>query len=198
MGFLALFFFFSHSVFTHSVLIKGDSEKMPGITLKELQESYSRDQTGLTRQQFREMEGILYNYPFLGHAISDALQKLEEIRFDLIANPGTSIIANEGGGKTNKISDKTGETVIKFDEDPRACAVKRNLSYYRRAQVTVNKILDFFEQHIPEHALFIRRKYFEMATNDELVDELNISPRGYYRRREEVLYYCGKVAGWLL
>jgi len=170
------------------------------VTLEELREDYEREKRGLSKDQERRIEGMLFNYPFFKVAIEDARRRLEDLYEDKLkisAAPTDETIPTSGK-KGYQHSDKTGQAAAAIADDPRAQAIRRDIRHYEKQRNSVARILSFLEEwELQQERKFIELKYFERFGVAHICKELDLHTKKYYRFRKEVLHRCGQLKGWL-
>ena len=173
---------------------------MARLTLQELREDYEREKRGLSKEQERRIEGMLFNYPFFEVAIEDARRRLEDLYEDKLkisAAPTDEAIPSSGK-KGYQHSDKTGQAAAAIADDPRAQAIKRDIKHHEKQRNSVARILAFLEEwSMQKERKFIELKYFERYGVAHICKELGLHTKKYYRFRKEVLHRCGQLKGWL-
>lgn len=159
-------------------------------------EDYARNgEPKLTKAQERRIEGALYDFAYIEQHIKtleDEINFITENAVRIAAPPTDS-----PGAKTYRPADNTGEAAQRLADNPRIREIKKDIRWHRREQQRVEIALQFLKKYFPEMKQFIERKYFQLATAQELQREMFIEKSAFYKYRREVLHRVAALWGWL-
>ncbi|WP_338943044.1 DUF1492 domain-containing protein [Fusobacterium polymorphum] len=122
---------------------------------------------------FRKMEEILKNYPKYQKRIEIEIENLKNPQIKKSCGPG-----GQGGGNYEFKSE-----VEQIEELKQRIA--NNISRYKEIIFRIDECLNMVQDH--KDYGFIRMKYFDRMTYEEIADALNISLKSTYSMRNRIL-----------
>lgn len=122
---------------------------------------------------FRKMEEILKNYPKYQKRIEIEIENLKNPQIKKSCGPG-----GQGGGNYEFKSE-----VEQIEELKQRIA--NNISRYKEIIFRIDECLNMVQDH--KDYGFIRMKYFDKKTYEEIADALNISLKSTYSMRNRIL-----------
>ena len=125
-------------------------------------------------------------------------RQLTELQESLIGNVSSSVILNSGG-KTNAITDLTGDAGAS-SHNPAVRAIKRDIRRYKRLKQQVDELIKHCEKYdfqLQDEFIFVWQYYFERKRLSELAELLAMSKSSLLRLRKKVLNRFGGLTGML-
>lgn len=122
---------------------------------------------------FRKMEEILRNYP--------KYQKRIEVEMENLKNPQIKKSCGPGGQGGNNYDYKS--EVEQIEELKQR--ISNNISRYKEIIFRIDECLNMVKDHKDYN--FIKLKYFDNKTYEEIADALNISLKSTYGMRNRIL-----------
>ena len=124
-------------------------------------------------------------------------RQLTELQESLIGNVSSSVILNSGG-KTNAITDLTGDAGAKLADNPAVRAIKRDIRRYKRFKRQVDELIKHCEKYdFQDEFIFVWQYYFERKRLSELGELLAMSESSLLRLRKKVLARFAGLTGML-
>ena len=122
---------------------------------------------------FRKMEEILKNYP--------KYQKRIEIEIENLKNPQIKKSCGPGGQGGNNYDYKSEVELIEELKQ----RISNNISRYKEIIFRIDECLNMVQDH--KDYEFIRMKYFDKMTYEEIASQLDISLKSTYGMRNRIL-----------
>ena len=122
---------------------------------------------------FRKMEEILRNYP--------KYQKRIEVEIENLQNPQIKKSCGPGGQGGNSYDYKS--EVEQIEELKQR--ISNNISRYEEIIFRIDECLNMVQDH--KDYRFIRMKYFDKMTYEEIAEKLGVEVRTTYRIRNNIL-----------
>ena len=122
---------------------------------------------------FRKMEEILRNYP--------KYQKRIEVEMENLKNPQIKKTCGPGGqGGSNYDYKSEVEQIEELKQ-----RISNNISRYKEIIFRIDECLDMVKDH--KDYGFIKMKYFDRMTYEEIAEKLGVSLMSTYRMRNNIL-----------
>lgn len=134
----------------------------------------------LTSTQLKSLDEWLFNYASISNQI--AIRKLE-LQTD---NPSND--CNVGGGRANRINKATEDIVAKWDSDGR-------IKSYENFKECVERLRAMLDDEL-NLVFSLRWEYSSCKTWEEIADEIHVSIKSIYRKRERILTLFAREIGF--
>ena len=122
---------------------------------------------------FRKMEEILINYPKYQKRIKMEIENLQNPQLKKSCGPG-------GQGGSNYDFKSEMEQIEELKQ-----RISNNISRYEEIIFRIDECLSMVQDHKDYN--FIKMKYFDKMTYEEIADKLNVSLMSTYRMRNNIL-----------
>lgn len=142
----------------------------------------------MNKEKIKEIEAYLNDYNVIKGQIGDLKLQLEELKDDYIGV--TSKFISEGASKTNLISSKVEDEVIK--RETKINLLEREI---KKKQLLLNRLNNAINNLDSGDKLFVELKYMKKEKNYTIAETLNMSVEYITEKRKMVIRNLLRIIG---